>query len=100
MRLSVFVVASVLAAGMLPTVSFAQTADPAQTANTAQTGDTAQTANTDLDQVVCRKTAPPVGTRLGGGRVCHTQREWDQMRKDAQMYVQQQQLLARAPSGN
>ena len=29
-----------------------------------------------LDQVVCRSMPPPVGTRIGGERICKTQRGW------------------------
>jgi hypothetical protein len=95
MRLSVFAVASVLSVGVLPTVSFAQTAVP------AQTGDVAQPANTDLDQVVCRKSPPPVGTRLGGGRECHTQREWNDRQAQAQKQLQTMQggAIGRLPGG-
>jgi hypothetical protein len=92
MRLAELMLASVLAAGMLPTASFAQTAAPVQTAAPAQAGDTTQTANSDLDQVVCRTMPPPVGTRLGARRECHTQREWKAQMDEAQKMMRESSL--------
>ena len=93
MRFSVLLVASVLAAGILPTATFA---DP------AQTGDTAQNPSSNPDQIVCRRTAPPTGSRLGGGRECHSQREWDQRAEEARKALQEDQmrgLTAGQPGG-
>lgn len=28
------------------------------------------------EEVVCRRTPPPVGSRIGGRRICKTEREW------------------------
>ncbi len=65
MRVQVLVAVSVLAAALLPAGAYS---DPAQPAGPPQASDS------DLDQVVCRVTPPPTGTRLGGGHECHTQR--------------------------
>lgn len=40
----------------------------------------------DADRVICKK-EPITGTRLSK-RVCHTAREWEQMRQDARATVQ------------
>jgi len=36
------------------------------------------------DEVVCRMSAPTTGSRLGGGRECHTAREWNRRMEDDQ----------------
>jgi len=49
-------------------------------------------SSVDLDAVVCRSSAPATGTRLGGGRECHTVREWkmrEQASRDALTKAQQ-----------
>ncbi len=38
----------------------------------------------DLDQIVCKSTPPPVGSRLGGGRECHTVRQWNEQMHEVQ----------------
>jgi hypothetical protein len=51
----------------------------AQTATQPATTDAA-----DADKMVCKSMDPPTGSRLGGRRECHTQREWDQRQRDDQ----------------
>lgn len=46
----------------------------------------------DPDEIICRETPPPTGTRLGGGRECHTKREWDQRQKGDSQAVQGAEL--------
>ena len=53
-------------------------ASPAATTNTP--------AN-DPNRVVCKQGQAPVGSRIPGPRICHTQHEWDQMEQDAQHTV-------------
>jgi hypothetical protein len=56
----------------------------------------------DPDQIICKVTPPPTGTRLGGGRECHTKREWDQQKKDSQdatSHAQQMGLMG-SPAGH
>jgi len=83
MRLSVLLVASAAAVTLMPSLGLA---DPAQAVVAPQ-------ATADADQIVCKMTAPPTGSRLGGGRECHTQRDWDQRQKDAQKSVEDKQKL-------
>jgi hypothetical protein len=76
--------------------------EPAQTPSTAvvvipQTAGTQPTENgtqaspkapasvaADLDQIVCKNSPPPVGSRLGGGRECHSVREWNEQMHEVQ----------------
>lgn len=57
------------------TLAFADDATPA----TAP----AATSDSDQDKIVCRKGEPITGSRFPGPSVCHTQREWDQIRRDS-----------------
>jgi cytochrome c5 len=41
-------------------------------------------SGSNLDEMVCKTSPPPTGSRLGGGRECHTQREWNQRQQDSQ----------------
>lgn len=59
-------------------------ADPAQT--------TANSDQPDPNAIICKTSPPTTGSRLGGGRECHTQREWDQRQKDAQKQLQMNQM--------
>jgi hypothetical protein len=43
------------------------------------------------DQVVCKNMPPKVGSRLGGGRECHTQREWERVEKESQDLTRRQE---------
>jgi len=66
------------AAQMAPApVQIAQAAIPAAPAPEAG-------AAGDPNEVVCRMTPPTTGSRLGGGRECHTQHEWDARQQEAQ----------------
>ena len=63
---------------------------------------TAASASTsaDLDKIECRTTAPPTGTRLGGGRECHTVRQWNERMQDSQRaLIKEQQTGFRGSSG-
>ena len=57
-------------------------ATPAPAATAASAA--ADSSAVNLDEVVCRAVAAPTGTRLGGGRECHTVREWNQREKESQ----------------
>jgi hypothetical protein len=76
MRNSAFLLGASAAVLLFSTVAYA---DPAGTTTAP-----AATSTTNPDEIVCRNSPPPTGSRLGGGRECHTQREWDQRAKDAQ----------------
>lgn len=83
-----------------PAPAATQTAPVAAPTMTAQTSaaaaaPAAATASTgaNLDEIECRTTPPPTGSRLGGGRECHTVREWnDRMREDQRMIEQRQNV--------
>jgi len=93
MRFSALFLASALVASGFPVVTFA---DPPQTA------DTAQTPIDNPDEIICKQTPPPTGSRLGGGRECHTRRQWEQMQKDAREVTQDRQTrdLELGPQGH
>lgn len=76
MRIFAFLLLAALVAP-LRAVAQEQAAAPAPTANSAATT-LAPTNTTSSDTVVC-KTMPRPGTRIGGRRECHAQREWDRM---------------------
>lgn len=42
----------------------------------------APAAGGDRDKVVCKIMPPRTGTRLGGRKVCRTQRQWDAMQEE------------------
>lgn len=78
-------------------------ADPAQTGNSAASGaamlqTNAAAPESNPDQIVCRATPALTGSRLGGGRACLTQREWDLRTKSAQEALVHQQLSGRTSS--
>jgi len=64
----------------VPALAFADDATPAAA------------SDSDQDKIVCRKGEPITGSRLPGPTVCHTQREWDQMRRDAQSTTTQMEM--------
>jgi len=47
----------------------------------------------DLDQIVCKEAPPKTGSRLGGGRECQTQREWNRQMRESQDITRHQQVL-------
>jgi hypothetical protein len=65
----------------------AATAAPA----TAATSGNGGAAN--LDEVICKQTPPKTGSRLGGGRECHTVRQWNQWQIDSQNALMHQQQM-------
>jgi hypothetical protein len=68
---------------------------------TAQPATMAAAASDPLDQIVCHIKPPPTGSMLGGGRECHTQREWNQLQTQSQNGVSgfQQRSLQNMPTG-
>lgn len=44
---------------------------------------TTNTPANDPNRVVCKQGEAPVGTLIPASRVCHTQREWDEMTQQA-----------------
>lgn len=67
-------------------------AAPSQTAT--ETGPESVVVNAekvDLDQIVCKEKPPEIGSRLGGGRECHTQRQWNQRMRESQDITRHQE---------
>ena len=71
-------------------------ATPTTAASAPATAPTDQTS--DLDTVVCKKFAPPTGTRLGSRTICDTKRHWQQLQQQSQQELQKMQNGA-APAG-
>jgi len=99
-------------AAVLLVVPSVTSADPAQPQEQAQVA--MQPAPTDqdaapsavagpavnLDEVVCRSVAPPTGSRLGGGRECHSVREWNQREQDSREALLRAQQTGFATKGH
>jgi hypothetical protein len=80
---------------LAPALASAQetTAPAAPAAQTAQAAPaTTDISRVNLDEIVCKQQPPATGSRLGGGRECHTVREWNQRQKDAQDTTRQQEM--------
>ena len=77
---------------------------PAATAaaETAPAAVSVQSANSgvNLDEIVCKMQPPTTGSRLGGGRECHTVREWNLREKEAQELTRQQEREGLAVKGS
>lgn len=69
----------------LPAIVIAAVAGPPAV---AQEG---QTVSNDATEIVCRRLAPPTGTRLGPRNVCKTQEQWDAEQAQYREEVQRQQ---------
>lgn len=65
----------------------------------AATAAAADSSAVNLDEVVCRTVAAPTGSRLGGGRECHTVREWNQRERESQDLTRQQERTGFATHG-
>jgi hypothetical protein len=81
---------------LAPVLAAAQTTS-APTAPTAPIA--SDSAGVNLDEVVCKNSPPTTGTRLGGGRECHTQREWNQRQIDSQKALLDAQRVGFAKRG-
>jgi hypothetical protein len=95
-------VAPAVAGTATPPQSAAVAASPASAiAASTATAESDQSGNSgvNLDEVVCKNSEPATGTRLGGGRECHTVREWNQREKEAQDLTRQQQRVGFATKG-
>jgi hypothetical protein len=71
----------------------------APTATAPATTVTDDNSGVNLDEVVCKNSPPPTGSRLGGGRECHTQREWNQRQQDAQRALVRLQTIGHKTPG-
>jgi hypothetical protein len=81
-----FVLLSAVALTIPLSAAFADDSAPAPTAPAVQQA-------VDPDRVVCQNGPPPTGSRIGGGRVCHTQREWDRMREEQRHIIESHQTM-------
>jgi hypothetical protein len=72
----------------------AATAAPAATAAAAAPAPTSGNGGAaNLDEVICKQTPPKTGSRLGGGRECHTVRQWNQWQIDSRNALMHQQQM-------
>ena len=80
------------AATAAPAAAAPATAAPA-VATPAVTA-TADSSAPNLDEIVCRQVPATTGSRLGGGRECHTTREWNDRQKQSQDMTREQQRMS------
>ena len=88
-----FVLVSAFALVIPLSGAFADNPAPAPTVTAA----TPQT--NDPDQVICRTGPPPIGSRIGATRECHTQREWDRMHEEQRHVIETHQTVIGGGSG-
>lgn len=50
-------------------------------------------AGPGLYDVICKPTPPPIGSRLGAGRECHTRREWWRREMESQKILRRAQSI-------
>jgi hypothetical protein len=63
----------------------------APTASAAPAAAASSAAN--LDEVVCKTLPPKLGSRIGGGRECRTQRVWNWIQRDSQEITRRQEQM-------
>ena len=63
------------------------------TVKQATSGVRTQSSTENPHQVICRRSPPPVGSLFGGGTVCHTREQWQQMSQDAQQQLHKMQMI-------
>jgi hypothetical protein len=87
-KASLVVLALLGAAGLWAAAAAAQAGDPpSANKDQAQTAASDHPAKADpLDRVSCREEVR-TGSILGGKKECHTQREWDEMAKQAKDWL-------------
>jgi hypothetical protein len=56
-----------------------------------------QAAKVNLDEIICRAALPATGSRIGGGRECHTLRQWNQRQREDQRMLQRMQSVGLRP---
>ena len=88
--LRIICAAALAAILFVPTIVFADQDQPAA-APPAATQPPASTETTGRDEIICKTEPPPTGTRLGGGRECHTQQEWDSRMHETQKALEKLQ---------
>jgi hypothetical protein len=58
---------------------------------------TTMSGGDDPDQIVCKDMPARTGSRIGGGRECHTQREWRRLHLEARDFTRLQRRLKFLP---
>ncbi|MGC8535542.1 MAG: hypothetical protein ACP5QR_08415 [Rhizomicrobium sp.] len=58
-----------------------------------------QSSTENPHQVICRRSPPPVGSLFGGGTICHTRQQWQQMSQDAQQQLNKMQMIGSNTGG-
>ena len=89
---------------LAPAIAAAQaTSAPAAPASSAASDTPVATTDSsavNLDAVVCKNEPPTTGTRLGGGRECHTVREWNERQRESQDATRREQSTGfKVPGG-
>lgn len=69
-------------------VSVAQLPASAQTGAEEGTEGESSARLATTTTVVCRRLAPPTGTRIGARRVCRTEYEWRQLEQEYRRYLE------------
>lgn len=80
------------------------TASPETTTMSAPVKNPETTGDASLDEVVCKAQPAPTGSRIGGSRVCKTNREWiqdeDAMNRARNNEQQTQNVMPGAGTGH
>jgi hypothetical protein len=94
MMLKATYVAAVFGALMISsTVAYGQQTAPAATPDAApQAAQQPAAPAEDPNERICKAGDPIVGSRFSTGRVCHTRKEWDQIKKDSEAALYHQQM--------
>lgn len=53
-----------------------------------------------VSEVICRRIAPPTGSRIGPRNICKTQHEWDLINRESRTVVEEAQYRSKFTSGN
>ena len=83
--------ALVLIAAVVGMPAFSLADEQQATGTTATTQAPASAPASDPDQIICKSQAAPTGSRLGGHRECHTQKEWDAQQQDSRKNLEDAQ---------
>jgi Spy/CpxP family protein refolding chaperone len=90
------VFAAMIGAAMMISSAYAQDAAPAAApAPAAQPAAPAE----DPNEIICHAGEPIVGSRFPGPRICHTRKQWDQIKQDSQEALFHQQMERSANGG-
>lgn len=93
--------AAVIGAIMISSsIAYAQQTAPATTPDAApQAVQQPAAPAEDPNEIICRAGEPILGSRFPTGRICHTRKQWDQIRRDSQEALYHQQMERSANGG-